>query len=246
MNGGGRLDVRSSRGHALGARHYGWVPLTLVLGPANSAKAGEVLAFAAASGRGAILVVPTAPDAAYYARELAANGAVLGSVLTFSGLAREVANRAGYTGRRLTPLQRERVLERARLGTGFDALRDAAGTAGFPGAAGELIAELERSLVTPQRFAAAMRTWAEQNPRRAGYARDVAAIYQAYAAALERGSAGSTASCTPGGRSTPCGPRPAGGDRSRCSSTGSTTCTRSSATRSRRSRAWSAPRSPCR
>jgi ATP-dependent helicase/nuclease subunit B len=165
----------------------GEMPLTLVLGPANSAKAGEVLgAFAAASTRGAILVVPTASDSAHYSRELAAGGAILGSVLTFSGLAREIANRAGYAGRRLTPLQRERVLERALHGTGFDALRDAAGTAGFPVAAGELIAELERSLVTPQRFAAAMRTWAEQDPRRAGYARDVAAIYRAYAAAVEQ------------------------------------------------------------
>ena len=51
------------------------MPLTLVLGPANSAKAGEVLgAFAAAAGRGAILVVPTAADAAHYGRELAAEG----------------------------------------------------------------------------------------------------------------------------------------------------------------------------
>ncbi len=163
------------------------MPLTLVLGAANSAKAGEVLgAFAAASPRGAILVVPTATDAAHYARELAAGGAVLGSVLTFSGLAREIANRAGYAGPRLTSLQRERVLERALRATTFDALSEAAGTQGFPTAAGELIAELQRSLVTPQRFAAAMRTWAEQDPRRAGYARDVAAIYRAYAAALDR------------------------------------------------------------
>jgi len=165
----------------------GRVALTLVLGPANSAKAGEVLgAFAAASGRGAFLVVPTSADAAHYARELAADGAVLGSVLTFSGLAFEIATRAGYTGRRLTTLQRDRVLDRALGDIAFDALRQAAGTAGFPAAAGELIAELERSLVTPQRFASAMRTWAEQDPRRAGYARDVAAIYLAYAAALER------------------------------------------------------------
>jgi ATP-dependent helicase/DNAse subunit B len=161
--------------------------LTLVLGAANSAKAGEVLgAFAAASPRGAVLVVPTAADAAHYARELAADGAVLGSVLTFSGLAREIANRAGYTGRRLTPLQRERVLERAVRATAFDTLDEAAATAGFAAAAGELIAELQRSLLTPPRFASAMRTWAEEDPRRAGYARDVAAIYRAYAAALER------------------------------------------------------------
>ena len=51
------------------------MPLTLVLGPANSAKAGEVLgAFAAAAGRGAILVVPTAADADHYGRELAGAG----------------------------------------------------------------------------------------------------------------------------------------------------------------------------
>jgi ATP-dependent helicase/DNAse subunit B len=165
----------------------GVMPLTLVLGAANSAKAGEVLgAFAAASARGAILVVPTSADAAHYTRELAGQGSVLGSVLTFSGLAAEIAGRAGYAGRRLSSLQRERVLERALAGVEFDALREAAATGGFPAAAGELIAELQRSLVTPQRFAAAMRTWAEQDPRRAAYARDVSAIYRAYAAALDQ------------------------------------------------------------
>ncbi len=162
------------------------MPLTLVLGPANSAKAGEVLgAFAAAAGRGAILVVPTAADAAHYGRELAGAGDVVGSVLTFGGLASEIAGRVGYGGRRLTRLQRERVLERALQGVRFEALREAAGTAGFPSAAGELIAELERSLVTPARFAAAMGTWARLDSRRAGYARDVAAIYRAYADALD-------------------------------------------------------------
>ncbi len=109
------------------------MPLTLVLGPANSAKAGEVLgAFAAAATRGAVLVVPTAADAGHYTRELADQGAVLGSVLTFSGLAREIAARAGYAGRRLTPLQRERVLEQAVPRLRFDALAEAAGTDGFP------------------------------------------------------------------------------------------------------------------
>jgi ATP-dependent helicase/DNAse subunit B len=161
------------------------MPLTLVLGPANSAKAGEVLgAFAAASARGAVLVVPTTTDAAHYGRELAAGGAVLGSVLTFSGLAGEIANRAGYSARRLTRLQRERVLEQALEGASFEALRSAAATAGFPKAAGELIAELQRSLITPERFATAMQSWARQDPRRAGYARDVAAIYELYAARL--------------------------------------------------------------
>ena len=163
------------------------MPLTLVLGPANSAKAGEVLgAFAAAANRGAILVVPTAVDADHFGRELAHDGAVLGSVLTFNGLATEIAGRAGYSARRLTKLQRDRVLERTARATELRALRDAASTAGFAAAAGELIAELERALITPQRFAAAMRSWAAQDPRRGAYAHDVAAIYRAYAAELER------------------------------------------------------------
>ena len=164
----------------------GDVPLTLVLGPANSAKAGEVLnAFAAASTRGAILVVPTAADADHYSRELAQHGAVLGSILTFSGLAFEIANRAGYSARRLTKLQRERVLEGALAATDLRALSDAANTKGFANAAGELIAELERSLVTPDRFKSAMAAWSAQDPRRTGYARDVAAIYAAYADRLK-------------------------------------------------------------
>jgi hypothetical protein len=166
----GAVESASSRCHRIGvlavpspaSAIIGVMPLTLVLGAANSAKAGEVLgAFAAASARGAILVVPTSADAAHYTRELAGQGAVLGSVLTFSGLAAEIAGRTGYAGRRLSSLQRERVLERALAGVELPSLGEAAATSGFPAAAGELIAELQRSLVTPQRFAAAMRTWAE-------------------------------------------------------------------------------------
>ena len=164
----------------------GDVPLTLVLRPANSAKAGEVLgAFAAAANRGAILVVPTRVDADHFSRELAASGAVLGSVITFSGLASEIADRAGYSARRLTTLQRERVLAKALATTEFRALHTAAATAGFPNAAGELIAELQRSLITPARFASALSTWAAEDPRRRPYAHDVATIYAAYAAELD-------------------------------------------------------------
>ena len=162
------------------------MPLTLVTGPANSAKAGEVLgAFAAAANRGAILVVPTAIDADHFSRELAGSGAILGSVLTFNGLAAEIASRAGYGARRLTKLQRERVIAAALRTTEFTALRAAAATSGFPDAAGELIAELQRSLIEPQRFTAAMSIWAAEDPRRRPYARDVAAIYEAYRAELD-------------------------------------------------------------
>src|ERR1019366_2449234 len=113
-------------------------------------------------------------------------GAVLGSVLTFAGLVEEVARRAGYNARRLTPLQRERGVVRAVAGARLQGLARAAEAHGFAPAAGELIAELERSLVSPERFAQALRKWAEEDQRRAGYARDVGAIYMAYARELER------------------------------------------------------------
>ncbi len=163
------------------------MPLTLVLGPANSAKAGEVLgAYAAAAHRGALLVVPTAQDAAHYTRELVETGDVLGSALTFGGLAAEVARRAGYHDDRLSTLQRERVLRRAIGGVPLHALARSAAAPGFVGAAGGLIAELQRSLVTPQRFAAALEAWAAQDERRAPYSRELASLYFAYRRELDR------------------------------------------------------------
>jgi ATP-dependent helicase/DNAse subunit B len=163
------------------------VPLTLVLGPANSAKAGVVLgAYADAARRGALLVVPTALDARHYARELAADGVVLGSVVTFSGLAHEVARRAQYTGRRVSPLQRERILERVLAGSRLDVLRASASAAGFAAAAGDLIAELQRSLVAPGRFITGLRAWSAQDVRRAPYAHEVGRIYGDYVRELDR------------------------------------------------------------
>src|ERR1700761_5480876 len=89
------------------------MPLTLVLGPANSAKAGQVLgAYAAQAARGALLVVPTAADARHYARELVQAHVVLGSVLTLGARPPEPARRADYGARRLTEHQRDRVLAR--------------------------------------------------------------------------------------------------------------------------------------
>jgi ATP-dependent helicase/nuclease subunit B len=161
--------------------------LTLVLGPANSAKAGEVLgAYAAATRRGAVLVVPTRLDATHYVRELAADGTVLGSVLTFAGLAREIAQRAQYSGRRLSGLQRERVLRGAVDPARLAVLGPSAGAPGFLAAAGELIAELERELVTPQRFAGALRSWAAADPRRGPYAESLGRLYLDYGHELYR------------------------------------------------------------
>jgi ATP-dependent helicase/DNAse subunit B len=163
------------------------MPLTLVLGPANSAKAGEVLgAYAAAAQRGALLIVPTAADAGHYSYELAEQGCVLASVLTFAGLADEVARRAGYYERRLTRIQRERTLGRAVSAARLQVLTEAGATKGFPAAVGELVAELERALISPARFAQAMRRWGEEDPRRSGVARDIGSLYLAYADELDR------------------------------------------------------------
>jgi ATP-dependent helicase/DNAse subunit B len=163
------------------------MPLTLVLGPANAAKAGEVLqAFAAAAHRGALLVVPTAVDADHYARELAADGVVFHRVTTFAGLAREIAARTGYAAPRLSGLQRELVLRRAIGRLALTALGGSSRTPGFTVAAGRLVAELQRTLVTPQRFTSALRAWARAGDGRDGYAEDLAAIYSAYARELER------------------------------------------------------------
>jgi ATP-dependent helicase/DNAse subunit B len=165
------------------------MPLRLVTGPANSAKAGEVLAaYAAAAARGALLVVPTADDVCHYERELALHPAHPGllSVTTFEGLVAVIAQRAGYAQRRLSALQRERVLAGVLGRLGLDALRESARGAGFEAAAGDLVAELQRSLVTPQRFTAALRAWAAQDVRRAPFTRDVGRIYSEYARELDR------------------------------------------------------------
>ena len=170
-----------------GARHHRRMPLTLVLGPANSAKAGEVLgAFADASRRGAVLVVPTMQDAEHYARELAGEGTVLGRVLTFSGLAREIARRSEYDGVRLSALQREWAIRRAVAASPLKLLGESAGAPGFVEALGNLIAELVRSLIGPQRFARGLDAWALEDERRRLYADDLATLYLAYGRELER------------------------------------------------------------
>ncbi|HWF52461.1 MAG TPA: PD-(D/E)XK nuclease family protein [Solirubrobacteraceae bacterium] len=164
------------------------MPLTLVLGPANSAKAAEVLgAYRASARRGAILVVPTRLDREHYRREVLAEGALLGGeVLTFPGLAREIARRAGYGGRTLSLLQRERALRATIRCSQLTAIGASASSPGFAPAVGALIAELERALVTPQRFAQALRSWAGEDAERSAYAGEVASLYREYTHELER------------------------------------------------------------
>jgi ATP-dependent helicase/DNAse subunit B len=164
------------------------MPLTLVTGPANAEKAGHVLAaYRAALPREPLLVVPTAADVEHYRRELAEAGAVFGvRVLRFAWLEREIARRAGVTGRPLGALARERVAAAAVARARLERLAASAATPGFLPAFLGLIDELEEQRVEPGRWYAALRAWAAQDPAQAAYAEELGALYGAYRDALAR------------------------------------------------------------
>ncbi len=165
------------------------MPLTLVTGPANAAKAGAVLdRFRRALARDPLLVVPTRADVEHYQRELAADGVVFGGeVVTFSRLARLIAERAGASRRILGPVARERVVRAAIADAGLRRLAPSAGTPGFAGAVLDLVADLERALVPPERFSAALAEWEREEPAaaRAARAEEVGALYAAYRRRLD-------------------------------------------------------------
>jgi ATP-dependent helicase/DNAse subunit B len=162
------------------------VPLTLVTGPANAAKAGEVLGgLRARVDDEPILVVPAFQDVEHAQRELADRGAVFGvSVLRFDWLYREIARRTGHSERIASDVQRELIVEEAVSRARLELLAESAAQAGFVRAAARFVAELERSMVEPARFTQALRAWAGDGPRRR-YADEIAAIYRGYRAGLD-------------------------------------------------------------
>ena len=81
-------------------------------------------------------------------------------VVTFARLVAEIAARAGLTARPLGPVARDRVVRAAVADVPLRVLAGSAATPGFAVAAGALFAELQRSLVSPARFTAALRAWA--------------------------------------------------------------------------------------
>ena len=163
------------------------MPLTLITGPANAAKAGAVLErFRAAAPREPLLVVPTSADVEHYRRELATSGMVFGAeVVTFAQLVALVARRAGVSGRPLGDVARAQVLRSTVSEAVLERLEASAGSPGFVSATGRLIAELERSLVSSPRFTEGMRAWGVADGQ-SGYAEEVAGLYSAYARRLER------------------------------------------------------------
>jgi len=164
------------------------MPLTLLTGPANSAKARAVLdGVRAALEREPLLVVPTSADVERYRRELADDGLVIGArVLTFDGLLGEVARRAGATARVLGDVARERVVASVVARADLPVMAASAATPGFARAAQRFFAEVEVARVDPGRLAGALRAWADGEPGRAAYGEEIARLYGAYRATLER------------------------------------------------------------
>src|SRR3954454_1221147 len=158
------------------------MPLTLVTGPANAAKAGYVLErLREVLHLEPFLVVPTSADVGHYERELAAGGVVFGvQVLTFSRLVRELGRVSGAGARPLGPVARERVVRAAIAEAHLRRLSASAAAPGFAAAAGALFAELQRSLVEPARFTRALRAWGG-----APYADELAALYAGYRRRLD-------------------------------------------------------------
>ncbi|MSW84640.1 MAG: hypothetical protein F2832_07840 [Actinobacteria bacterium] len=158
--------------------------LELLTGPANAQKAGAVLdrvrAFADA-GVDPMLVVPTAPDAVAYRRELAADGRVFGlTVVTFAELRRELAARAGTSADGAGRVTRERIAAGVAAATRLESLADAASTAGFASAFTALCDELGEHRIGPGLWHTAMRAWAAASPEREAYALELAQLYGAY------------------------------------------------------------------
>jgi ATP-dependent helicase/DNAse subunit B len=172
------------------------MPLKLVTGPANAAKAGAVLGVLRARvDEEPLLVVPAFEDVEHNQRELARHGAVFGvHVVRFKRLFGQIAARAGVRGRSVSRLQRDLIVAEAVRGAKLEALAESAEHPGFVRAAARFVAEVERSLaersaagpamVEPARLAQALRAWAGDGPRR-GYVDEIAEIYRRYRERLD-------------------------------------------------------------
>lgn len=160
------------------------MPLTLITGPANAAKAGAILdAYRAAIDRAPILVVPTFADVDFYQRDLASRGDVFGTdVKTFRDLIGEIAKRTGVRSRPVGRQARERIAARAATRANLETLAPAAASPGFPAHFVRLARELGQSRIEPGRLAQALRDWGEGGE----YAAEVARLFAAYREELDR------------------------------------------------------------
>lgn len=164
------------------------MPLTLITGPANSAKAGAILDRArAAAGRSPLLVVPGGADVDHYRRELAASGTVLGvRVVVFDRLLDEVVAQACLTQPVAGRLVRLQIAAAAAGSVKLSRLGEVSRTPGFAAGLARFADELASHRIDPARFAAAIRRWAAGDRSREGYAADLAALVRADSDAQDR------------------------------------------------------------
>ncbi len=162
------------------------MPLKLIHGPPNSARAGLVRRrFVAALERDPILVVPTVDDVFAFERELCEQGAALGgAAMTFGALFRTVATAGGVPpGAELTAAQRLRAISVAvdararRLGP----LRRSASRSGFARAFERLLDELQGAGLEPDAVEAGAATL-----EGSAYLSDIATLFGGYAEVRER------------------------------------------------------------
>jgi ATP-dependent helicase/DNAse subunit B len=131
--------------------------ISLIVGPPNSGRAGEVRRRLLASlDRDPVLVVPTADDAAWFERELCASGEpTLGvAIRTFGWLFEDVASTLGATlAPALTAPQRLALVRASIASTQLARLHRSSERPGFAPALDGLIEELQAALVTPSELA---------------------------------------------------------------------------------------------
>jgi ATP-dependent helicase/DNAse subunit B len=162
------------------------MPLKLVTGPANSAKAGEVLGgYRARLDEEPILVVPEFRDVEHAQREMAANGAVFGvRVVRFAWLWDLIARRVGYSARIATRFQRELVVAQAVRDARLEVLAPSASRPGFVRVAARFLQEVGRAGIEPDVLEKALARWARGGAR-AGYASEIARLHAGYRQALD-------------------------------------------------------------
>ena len=162
----------------------GAMSLSLIVGPPNSGRAGEIrVRLEAAADRDPVLVVPTLDDAHRFERELctpsdgAGEAAIVGaSIRTFQTFTDEVAAATGAPLRpQLSGAQRLALVRAAIRQTELRALSGSAARRGFAPALERLISELQATLLTPGELASAADELED-----GAYESELARLYDAY------------------------------------------------------------------
>jgi hypothetical protein len=128
------------------------MPLSLIVGPPKSGRAGEIRGRIAGSLQAEpVLVVPNFDDVNRFERELCRGGGVVGaSVRTFDGLFGDVAATVGDEALApLTAAQRRRAIALAARESGEPRMRMLSSRPGFLDALAETIRDLQEGGVTP-------------------------------------------------------------------------------------------------